>query len=271
MLILDILKRHHAIDLVGSGKIDYVMGHSLGEFAALVVNDVFRHHNDQILWLIRQRGLLMEEALVHSQDRFKMTALVFPAMNFEDVERLLKDAIKETKSVGIANVNSTQQIVISGEEKEVDQVVELIKDRSNIKRRLRVFPLQVTTPFHNPLLESSKIKFKHIIEEKFNIEEDEKLKIPIVSNLTGEPVYTHGEALDNFIEDFINPVQFKKSIEYVIEDLKGDEDLKIFNIGPNASINQGSVTKTDSSNIVHSNISIGTVEEIKSFVEFYEK
>ncbi len=269
LLILDILKRHHDIDLIGKGDIDYVMGHSLGEFAALVINDVFKHHPDEILWLVRQRGLLMEQALSHSPDKFKMSALVFPAMNFDDVEVLLKDSLKEVGTVGVANINNPQQIVISGEEKEVDQVVQLIKDKSNIKRRLRVFPLQVTTPFHNPLLESSKIKFNHIIEEKFNIERDERLKIPILSNLTGKPVYTYGEALDNFIEDFINPVQFKKSIEYVIDE--PNDDLHFINIGPNASINQNSITKTDVSKKVSSNTPVGTVEEIKAFVEAYEK
>lgn len=267
LLILDLLKRHHEIDLINSGKIDYVMGHSLGEFAALVVNDVFQHHEDQILWLVRQRGLLMEQALENSRDKFKMSALVFPAMNFEDVETLLKDAQKDVGTVSVANINSPQQIVISGEEKDVDRVVELIKERSTLKRRLRVFPLQVTTPFHNPLLESSKIKFKEIIEQKFNIESNQDLKIPIISNLTGKPVYTHGEALENFIDDFISPVQFKKSIEYALENL---DDLNFIHIGPNSNVNQNNVSKTDQQGKVKENIAVGTIDEIKSFVENYK-
>jgi len=270
LLILDILEKHHGIKLLDNGCIDNVMGHSLGEFTALTINDVFQHNENEILWLVRQRGLLMEEAISNSKEKYKMTALLFPAINFEDVEVLLKNAIQEVGTVGIANINNPQQIVISGESQEIDTVISLLKERSNIKRRLKAIPLQVSIPFHNPLLEDSRRKFKKIIKEKFKIEEGKPLKFPIISNLTGEEVHSHDVALDNFINDFTQPVQFKKSLEYVLENSKND-DVNFINIGPNAGVNLSSISKTDLGKKIKSNISIGNVEEIKSFVENYEK
>ncbi|CCH44244.1 Malonyl CoA-acyl carrier protein transacylase [Wickerhamomyces ciferrii] len=266
LLTLEILKKHHGIDLIKDS--DYTMGHSLGEYTSLCINNVFQHNQDQILWLVRQRGVLMEEALAHSKNQYGMTALVFPAMNYEDVEVLLTHALKETSSVAVANINSTQQIVISGIKSELEQVVNFVKERSNIKRRLRVFPLSVTTPFHNPLLQSSKDKFRGIINEKFNIDRESRLQLPIISNFDGQVSYTHGEALDKFIDDFINPVQFKDSIENAIKDLGVNT---VWNIGPNGHVNQGNIGKTDIEKKLETNQSISNIEDFETFVENYNK
>jgi [acyl-carrier-protein] S-malonyltransferase len=85
------------------------MGHSLGEFTALYASETINFEN--ILKLVNKRGEIMSKNL--NIDNFEMTALTY--CNESDIKEACADVeSKINKICNIANINSPQQVVISG-------------------------------------------------------------------------------------------------------------------------------------------------------------
>ena len=117
-----------------------VAGLSLGEYTALVISGSLSFSDAVIL--THNRGLYMQEACPQGQGA--MTALL--GMSPEDVEELCTQA-RSVGEVAGANFNCPGQIVVSGAKEAVDAVVSAAK-----KRGKRVIPLNVSAPFHSPLM-----------------------------------------------------------------------------------------------------------------------
>lgn len=145
-------------------KPDLVAGHSLGEYVAMYVADVFEWSAG--LRLVKRRAELMDNAAGG-----KMAAL----MKF-DREQLEK-VLAQTDNVVLANDNSAAQVVISGTPEAVEAVMSQVKTR-------RAVLLNVSGAFHSPLMSAAAAEFKDILES-VNFQQ---ATIPVLSNV--EPVPT---------------------------------------------------------------------------------
>jgi [acyl-carrier-protein] S-malonyltransferase len=149
---------------------DVVAGHSLGEYVALYTAGVFDFATG--LELVKRRAELM--AMVSGG---KMTALI----GFDRVQ--LETAIAETEDVVLANDNSSAQVVISGTEAGVTNLLAKIKVK-------RAIPLNVSGAFHSPLMETAATEFSKLLAPiTFN-----DAKMPVLSNVSPIPA-TNGREL----------------------------------------------------------------------------
>ncbi len=124
-------------------KPDYVAGHSLGEYSALVAAGVLEFSD--AVKLVRARGLYMEQAVPGGQGAM---AAVLGAERAA-LQALCADITAAGTIVELANVNCPGQIVVSGSADGVAAVVERGKEAG----AKRVIPLDVSGPFHSSLMQ----------------------------------------------------------------------------------------------------------------------
>jgi len=146
---------------------DYLAGHSLGEFNALLAAECFDFETG--LKLVKKRGELMSEAADGA-----MAAIVNATR--EQIEALLKE--KGLGDVDIANYNTPLQIVISGPSADIAACQEIFQFD-----RVMYVPLKTSGAFHSRLMIPARKKFETFLKKrKFS-----KPKIPVIANLTAKP------------------------------------------------------------------------------------
>lgn len=117
-------------------------GHSLGEFSALAAAQVLPV--GEILELVTLRGQLMANA--DPEGKGAMAAVL--KLPQAEVEELVREAAEESgKMIVLANLNSPQQFVISGEREAVERLTAMVQER-----KARAIPLKVSGAFHSPLM-----------------------------------------------------------------------------------------------------------------------
>ncbi|MBN2619133.1 MAG: ACP S-malonyltransferase [Spirochaetales bacterium] len=174
-----------------------VAGFSLGEYAALAtagvvsINDVFK--------LVKKRGDIMQsvcEGLKDSKGETGMSAIL--KLTPEEIEKVIDDS--KIEGVYIANYNSPAQTVLSGLKSSLLEIEPLLKDAG----ARRVVQLQVSGPFHCPLLADAKVEFEKFLE---TIEFNDPI-MPIYSNVTGDIIKTGTDAKKLCGEQIISPVRW---------------------------------------------------------------
>lgn len=177
---------------------DFLAGLSLGEYSAHVAAGSLSFAD--AIPLVRSRGLFMEEA-------GQLTKGAMAAIVKGSVETIDRYCSEDQGIVGVANYNSPVQVVISGQEEAVKRVSNRL-----IEDKVRVIPLNVSGAFHSPLMESAAIKFSKELENiKF-----EPLKIPLITNVTGEEVNSKEEIKDLLVNQLKGSVMWEKSINKMI-------------------------------------------------------
>jgi [acyl-carrier-protein] S-malonyltransferase len=176
-------------------------GLSLGEYTALVAAEALSF--DDALRLVERRGTFMQEDC----DKVKST--------MASVVGLDRQKINEVCSavggiVGIANLNSPDQIVISGEFNAVQQANEKLTQAG----AKRVIPLKVAGAFHSPLMKSAQDKLK-IELTKVNIKTPIK---DVISNVTADYARTPEQIRDNLSRQVASPVLWADSMQKLIND-----------------------------------------------------
>ncbi len=171
---------------------DYVVGHSVGEFAALAAVNTLPA--DQTIALVRERGLAMAEA---ARDRPGSMAAI---LGLEDaiVERLCRQIL----GVWPANYNCPGQIVVSGENPAVDECCEQAEDEG----ARRTVKLRVSGAFHSPLVAHAAERLRPAVERiKFH-----EPTAPFMSTVTAkiEPAHRMAGLL---VEQLTAPVKFTQA------------------------------------------------------------
>ncbi|GBL49070.1 hypothetical_protein [Candidozyma auris] len=201
----------HGIDMVKEPKVHYVLGHSLGEYTALVLAGVLDFGD--ALRIVRKRGLLMEE-LIGIGD-YSMMVLVFRPGNFDAVS-----AVAAEYNV-LACVNNSSQISISGTSLQVEKALAAMPEGAVLKS----VKLPVKIPFHNELLESIESQLAEMAPKDLK----QPIK-PIVSNLAGS--VSTGNCYLNTVKDNSKPVLWKQSLDF----LKNNGIKHIVNLGPGSAL-----------------------------------
>ncbi len=182
---------------------DYVAGHSLGEYSALVAANVLSFSD--AVYVVRKRGEFMNEAVPAGEGA--MAAVL--GMKVEDLQKVLDEVI-EGNVVQMANINSPGQIVISG----TKRGVELASERAKLYGAKRVIPLDVSGPFHSSLMKPAAERLQAVLLDiPFS-----NASVPVVTNVSATKVSDKKSLQASLVEQLYSPVQWEKSVERMIED-----------------------------------------------------
>jgi [acyl-carrier-protein] S-malonyltransferase len=181
---------------------DFVAGHSLGEYSALVAAGGLDFST--AVKLVRGRGRYMQEAVPQGEGAMAAVLGLPPG----EVLEVCKKAA-ENEVVSPANLNSPDQTVISGNAAAVKRAVE-IASQSGAKRAVI---LPVSAPFHCALMMPAQKRLEPDLRAaKFN-----NLKFPLITNVDAEAITTGEEARDALIRQVTSPVRWLDSIREMIE------------------------------------------------------
>ncbi len=182
---------------------DFVAGHSLGEYSALVAAEVFPLEDG--VRAVRLRGRFMQEATPPGEG--SMAALM--GISKEDVEALCSQVSEEMgRVVEPANFNSPQQIVVSGHRDAVLRLMEAAKE----KGCRRAVELKVSAPFHCSLMTPAQERLAPVLEE---IGFSDPV-VPVVPNVTAKPVSEGATLRELLIRQVTAPVLWQNSIERMV-------------------------------------------------------
>jgi [acyl-carrier-protein] S-malonyltransferase len=182
---------------------DYVAGHSLGEYSALVASGAFTF--EEGVYAVRKRGEFMEAAVPNREGT--MAAIL--GLDRDPLTAVTKAISDEGYPVQLANLNCPGQIVISGSRKGVELASEKAKE-AGAKRAL---PLDVSGPFHSSLMQPAAEKFKDVLDG-MNIVD---AKIPVIANVMAEPITEANVIKEKLVEQLYSPVQWEDSVRKMIE------------------------------------------------------
>ncbi|OPY80172.1 MAG: Malonyl CoA-acyl carrier protein transacylase [Syntrophorhabdus sp. PtaU1.Bin153] len=174
-------------------------GHSLGEYTALLASGFLTF--EDALRVTRKRGMLMEESC--PQGKGGMVALI--GADMERIEPVLKDISHDDYVAVAANINSAEQIVLSGDMGALKEAVEKLKGTGYKKA---VF-LNVSGPFHSPLMRGAAEKLK---EELKNIPAGE-MAVPVVSNVDALPEKDKNAVADKLYRQMFSPVLWNSCVK----------------------------------------------------------
>lgn len=207
---------------------DYVAGHSLGEYTALVAAEAISF--EDAVYTVRKRGEFMEAAVPNGEGT--MAALL--GADRDKLMALTAEISAAGDQVQLANLNCPGQIVISGTRKGVELAGERIKETG----AKRCIPLEVSGPFHSVLMKPAAEKLEAVLNE-MTIED---AKIPVIANVTAKPMSLASEMKGKLIEQLYSPVLWEDSVQTMIE-LGVDTFIEI---GP-GKVLSGLVKKVDRS------------------------
>jgi [acyl-carrier-protein] S-malonyltransferase len=176
---------------------DYVAGHSLGEYSALVASGSLDF--GVAVQLVRKRGRYMQEAVPAGVGA--MAALL--KVPEGKLEAILREA-GQGEIVTAANINSPEQIVIAGHAGAVGRAVELAQAAG--ARRAVLLP--VSAPFHCPLMKPAQERLKADLDATTFRD----LAVPLINNWQARVVRTGAEAREGLYQQVPNPVRWSDSI-----------------------------------------------------------
>ena len=180
---------------------DFVAGHSLGEYSALVAADALSLLD--AVKIVRARGGYMQEAVPVGTGA--MAAILGADL------QTVKDACDEAAQGEVcspANINSPAQIVIAGDTAAIDRAIPILKERG-AKRAIK---LNVSAPFHCALMKPAQNRLAvDLGEAGFR-----DLTFPVVTNVDAKPVVNGAEARDSLVRQVSQPVRWLESVEFLI-------------------------------------------------------
>lgn len=193
--ILDLFKK--------SGiQADYVAGHSLGEYTSLVAAGTLSF--EEGVYAVRKRGEFMEKAVPNGEGT--MAAVL--GLDREKLSAVTAEVDQTGSPVSLANLNCPGQIVISGSRKGVELAGEKAKEAG----AKRVIPLEVSGPFHSSLMKPASSQLQEVLDG-LNMQD---AKIPVVANVTAEPMTSASEIKGKLIEQLYSPVLWEDSVQTMI-------------------------------------------------------
>jgi len=180
---------------------NFIAGHSLGEISAATAFHAFSFSDG--VRFVRNRGKYMQEAVPPGQGA--MAAVISKDLNLVTT---VCDQVTE-HIVTIANINSPEQIVISGDTEGVKLARELLK-AEGVRR---VIPLPVSAPFHSPLMHPAAERLANDLEQM----QINNLQIPLINNADVQAITSSQELGAALIKQVDHPVRWREIIDYLFD------------------------------------------------------
>jgi [acyl-carrier-protein] S-malonyltransferase len=225
-------------------KAHITAGHSLGEYSALCAaavispEDTFRS--------VMKRGQLMHREA--TQQEGAMSAII--GLTIEAV----KDIVSQAESDGIvsvANHNTKEQIVITGEPKAVQKAASLA-----INQNGRSIPLKVSGAWHSALIHGAENDFKQFLENILFSTPD----IPVLHNVTADSTDDPHEIRSMMVTQLCHPVRWYDTMKKMM-----DEEIEIFvEVGP-GNVLSGLLKKTIPPDYPHQIFRVGSMKTLDAF------
>jgi len=240
ILILRILERE--FDFKVSEQFDFTLGHSLGEFAALVSGGYLTFEDS--LYLVQKRAEVMSEATKRAVQEYGgeygMVAIVTEPEYLSQLIKTIQDFVGHSSAgnkgessmdvapidqVLIANINSRNQIVLSGN---IDKIKTLVAHvRQFLGHDPRAVRLHSDSPFHSPIMQPAAGVVRKLLCGKSRTpgRENENMvtfpgNIPCVSNVTARPFRTADEFKDLVSRSCVETVRWWDSLRYLDQEEK---------------------------------------------------
>jgi len=237
ILILRVMEQEFGFNV--SERVDITLGHSLGEFAALVAGGYLTFPD--ALRMVRKRAESMaqctRDAVAQYGGEYGMVALVCVS---EEHMKSLVDAIRDfigLSSLGskgdsvrdvpavdqvlIANINSKNQIVLSGSIERISTLLTNLRQFGG--HDPRAVRLKSDSPYHSPLMKPAEDLMKRLLYKERPDGTDIVTwpgRIPCISNVSGRPFQNKDELKDLFARSCVETVQWWLSIKYLHEEEK---------------------------------------------------
>jgi [acyl-carrier-protein] S-malonyltransferase len=190
-----------AMQAEGLPRPDFVAGHSLGEYSALVAAGALPLKD--AIRTVRARGRYMQEAVPVGTGA--MAAIL--GADLETVNAGCNEA-SQGEVCSAANINSPNQVVIAGSSGAIDRAVEILKQRG----ARRAMKLNVSAPFHCAMMKPAQDRLAADLEEiQFSDSE-----MPVVTNVDGRAVTAARELRDSLVRQVSQPVRWLESVEFLI-------------------------------------------------------
>ena len=192
---------------------DFVAGHSLGEYSALVAAGALKFA--EAVQLVRKRGTYMQDAVPAGVGAMAAIMGLSPAVVADVCKRAAGSEI-----CAAANLNSPDQTVISGHAGAVKRAVELAS-QAGAKRAVI---LAVSAPFHSALM----MPMQQRLEKDLRDTDFSNLQLPLVTNVDADTTTSGNEAREALIRQVSMPVRWEESVRLLI-----DEGVNTFvEVGP---------------------------------------
>ena len=184
----------------GFSRPDYFLGHSLGEYSALVMAGSLSF--GEALHAVHLRGKTMQGAVPEGAGL--MAAVL--GLDREALQEVLKEMPPPGPGefAGMANINSPGQIVIAGSRSRVQAAIEAIKAAGARK----VIPLAVSVPSHTPLMEPAAKEMRRVLEEIAW----KRPVSPVVSNATATASSDPEDLKEKLLRQIVSPVLWEDSV-----------------------------------------------------------
>jgi [acyl-carrier-protein] S-malonyltransferase len=180
-------------------------GHSLGEYAACVAAGVMGFAD--AIRALRSRGQFMQDAVPEGEGA--MAAVL--GLDADAVRAVCEAAATETKEVvSPANLNSPEQVVISGSAAGVARASDIARERGAKK----VIALQVSAPFHCALMQPAQDRLAEVLKE-IKVSDP---RFPLVANVTADVTNDGGRERDLLIQQVTAPVRWVESMRRMIDE-----------------------------------------------------
>jgi [acyl-carrier-protein] S-malonyltransferase len=188
-----------ALEAAGFTAPDFVAGHSLGEYSALVAAGALSFAG--AVRTVRQRGQFMQEAVPVGVGA--MAAIL--GLDLHTVMEGCQEAAEE-QVCSAANMNSPAQTVIAGHAEAVDRAIEILK----AKGAKRAIKLNVSAPFHCALMQPAQNRLAEVLRE-VNFQD---LRFPCVTNVEAMPNVEGEKAMELLIRQTTAPVRWMQTVEF---------------------------------------------------------
>lgn len=198
--ILRVLEQEVKFSIETSGK--YVLGHSLGEYTALVAVESLALAD--AAKILKKRGQAMQNAVQNGMGG--MAAIL--NLDINTLEAVTRQSVEITGGVcEISNDNAPGQVVISGDNQALEKAMELALE-AGAKRALR---LNVSAPFHCRLMQPAADEMADVLDKIGFLNP----LLPIVSNVKAAPYSDNSNIRDLLVEQITGRVRFRESVEYL--------------------------------------------------------
>ncbi len=178
-------------------------GHSLGEYPALWCAGVIS--TESAIKLVQERGRFMEQAAERRPG--SMAAVI--GMPKDELEMLVEQCRTEGEVLSLANHNSPEQIVVTGEREPVARLCKQVKER-----KAKAIPLKVSGAYHSPLMEEAAQAFSEVLETV----EFSAPAFPVYSNVTGEAERDPEKIKRLMVEQICAPVRWVDIVTNMADD-----------------------------------------------------